>query len=362
MSDDAASVTPLPIPAEASAGEDYPRVVFEHWFFNKLEDVHFQLSDQSNEPVMIVKYAKNPISMTFKGIKREFKIPDESADGQMLDTVAKGLKFVKGLTIGDPLPKELVTREASWDLTERHIKIAYQRISVQLVNWMTGGQSVITDPDELLQLADDPAIKKTVNQAFGEAAEKLGLGRDNKEQVIDHVQQLAHELAYIEALRIRYRRICEMEEKIQTLRRLYGRERSVMEIADQVARLGERAVAELNEMFLEVDAQTGEILSVLRNLQAQIAYIRDKRDDLYMRLLAWDYILEQWSTAQMKISPENPDLLRRTYQFLAPRFMMVKEWVLMSKLIGQQGDKIQAVSQLGGTDNKSKKPVQVMRW
>jgi len=362
MSEDAETPALPLVPVEEDQGDGRPRIAFDHWFFHKLEDVHFQLSEQTNEPVMIVRYAKNPISMTFKGIKKEFSIPDDSDDGRMLDTVAKGLKFFKALRIGDFVPKELVTREASWDLSDRHVKIAYQRISVQLVNWMTGGQSVVTDPDELLQLADDPQIKKSINKAFGEAAEKLGLGRDNKEKVIEYVEQLAHELAYIEALRDRFRKISEMEDKIQTLRRLYGRERSVMEVADQVARLGERAVAELNDLFLEVDAQTGEILSVLRNLQAQIGYIRDKRDDLFARLMAWDDILAQWAHAQLKVSPENPELLRRTYQFLAPRFMMVKEWVLMSKLIDPQNAKMKAVSQMGNADGKPKKSFQAMRW
>ena len=361
MTDNADQPTPPVVPPEEEPG-DRPRITFEHWFFNKLEDVHFQKSDQSGEPVMIVHYAKNPISMTFKGIMKEFKIPEDSHDGQMLEIVAKSLKFFKAMRIGEMVPKEITSREASWDLSQRHIKIAYQRISVQLVNWMTGGQSVITDPEELLQLADDPQTKKTINEAFGEAAEKLGLGRDNKEKVVAYVEQLAHELAYIEALRDRFRKICDMEEKIQTLRRVYGRERSVMEVADQVARLGERAVAEFNDLFLEVDAQTGEILSVLRNLQAQIGYIRDKRDELYSRLMAWDEILGQWAHAQLKVSPENPELLRRTYQFLAPRFMMVKEWVLMSKLMQQQSGKIKAVSQMGGPELKGKKAFQAMRW
>jgi hypothetical protein len=336
-----------------------PCVTFGHWFFHKMEDIFFTKPEQSNEPVMMVKYAKNDVAMTFKGVMREFNIEENSADGAMLEKVAKGLNYVKGLRIGDPLPKEILTREASWALSDRHLKIAYQRLSLQLVNWMTGGQSVITDPDELLQLAEDPQIKKSVNAAFGEAAEKLGLGRDRKEEVIMHVSELAKELAYIEALRDNFRRIRVMEQKIQTIRRLYGREKSVLEVADQVARLGERAVSEFENLFLEVDAQTGEILSVLRNLASQIPYIRDKRDELYVRLMAWDDILGEWERAQMKVHPDNPNLLRRTYHFLAPRFMMVKEWVLMTKL--KQNDLSQAFSHLGGGSGMQKQG-QVMRW
>lgn len=346
--------------SDAVDNDTIPRVLFDHAFFSKLEDAYFHKSEQGGEVVLTIRFAKNHVSLPFKGIKREFKIADDSADAQMLEQVTKALKYVKGLRIGDPLPKEILTREASWELSERHLKIAYQRVSVQLVNWITGDQQVITDPEELLQLADDPQIKKTVNRAFGEAAEKLGLGRDHKEEVITHVETLAHELAYIEALRDRFRHVEKMEDKIQDLRRLYGRERSVLEVADQVARLGLRAVDEFKAAFLEVDAQTGEILSVLRNLESQIAYIRDKRDDIHAKLMAWDELLGEWDKVEIKMSPDKPELLRRTYQFLAPRFMAVKDWVLMSKLQGSDGTS--GISQLGGVDKKPKKPVHMMRW
>ncbi len=335
-----------------------PKISFAHWFFHKMEDVFFQISAVDKEPTLVAKYAKNDVVLTLKGIMKEFDIDPTGADGLMLEQVGKGLKYVKGLRIGDPLPKEILTREASWSLSKRHQEIAYQRVSLQLVNWMSGGETMITDPDELLQLAEDPAIKKQISAAFGEAAEKLGYGRDEKEKVIQHVEELARELAYIEALRDRFRRVKMMDDKIQQLRRLYGREKSVLEIADQVARLGESAVKEFEQMFLEVDAQTGEILSVLRNLSTQIAYIRDRRDDLHIRLMAWDDILDRWQAAEMKISQQNPVLLRDTYKFLAPRFMAVKEWVLMSKL--QDGGSLKAFSQVGG--DKSKKIGGQMRW
>jgi hypothetical protein len=309
---------------------------------------------------MVGKYVKSDVVLTLKGIAKEFNIDPQSADGWMLEQVGKGLKYVKCLCLGDALPSEILTREASWALSKRHQEIAYQRVSMQLVNWMSGSDTMITDPDELLQIADDPGVKKQISNAFGEAAVKLGYGKDNKEAVIKHVEELAKELAYIEALRDRFRRIKIMDDKIQELRRLYGREKSVLEIADQVARLGQRAVTEFETMFLEADAQTGEILSVLKNLTATVAYIRDVRDDLHIRLMAWDDLLDRWQQAEMKISQHNPVLLRDTYKFLAPRFMMVKEWVLMSKL--QEGGSLKAFSQIGAGSLPAKKLGGQMRW
>ena len=315
-------------------GRQWPRIVFRRPFFSKLENVHFRLSGPDGEPVMVVHFNDNEVLLPFGGIKRELRLEDDDPDAKMLDLLAQSLKYVKGLRMGDPVPREVLTREASWTLSERHITIAYQRIGLQLANWMAGGGDVVSDPEQLLQLAEDPKIKRLINEAFGQAAESLGLGRDLKEEVIHHVKTLAHELAYIEALRDRFRHILMMEDKVVQFRHLFGRERSVWEIADQLARLMARAIADLRNQFDEVDAQTGEIIAVLKNLDNQIAYIRDRRDDLHIRLMAWDDILQEWDRVTVKLGPDKPDLLRRAYKFLAPRYMMVSEWVLMTKLGG----------------------------
>src|ERR1700760_231547 len=107
-----------------------PRIRFDHWFFHKMEDIHFQLTGADKEPTLIAKYSKNDVVLAFKGIMKEFNIEASTADGAMLEQVAKGLKYVKGLRIGDPLPKEILTREASWELAKRHREIAYQRVKI----------------------------------------------------------------------------------------------------------------------------------------------------------------------------------------------------------------------------------------
>jgi hypothetical protein len=68
------------------------------------------------------------------GIRREFQIDEESADEEMLDLVSSGLDYVKVLMPGDDLPPELLTGEASWEISEQHRTIARQRISMQLVS------------------------------------------------------------------------------------------------------------------------------------------------------------------------------------------------------------------------------------
>ena len=80
-------------------------------------------------------------------------------DGRMLDLIAQSLDFIGGLRIGDPLPPEVLSGEASWEPDELHLQIANARLQWQLVTWLnsgTGADAPAFDAEFLLQVADDP--------------------------------------------------------------------------------------------------------------------------------------------------------------------------------------------------------------
>lgn len=336
-------VEPSKNAAAAGATLSLPsHVEFEHPFFAKLEDCFFQAHQNSGEPVMCVSISSNQAQLPFPGLKREFNLG--ARDQQMLDLLSEGLKYVSGLKIGDPLPKEIITGEATWELSKRHVIIAHQRISMQLVNWLTGVEDLITDPDALIQLADDPTTKKKINEAFGEAAERLGIGRENKQEMVKYVEKLATELAYIEALRDKFGNVVEIQKKVDGLRKVYSRERTISDMIDQIRKLFEIAVKDFKKRFFEIDAMTGEILSVLKNLENQVRFIRTQRDDLHIRLMAWDDLINEWKRVEVCVSYHILNTLNRVYQFLAPRFMKVDDWVLMNKLREQTEQKKQKAS------------------
>lgn len=312
--------------SDAAEGE----ISFEHKFFTSFEDLYFRLTD-SGEPVAVLKLATNEAVLAFDGIKREFGMKEEQHDFKMLDKVAEGLQFVRGLRPGDRLPKEVTTREASWEPQDRHRRIAYQRLTMQLVTWLTGNEHVISNVSELAQVADDPQVKKNVQLAFTEAAEELGLGRENRDEVVRYIETLAKELAFIEALRDTYGEVQKIDEKLQGLRRIYGADRSMIDTTDQVARLSQRALKVFQDYFDQVDAQTGEILAMLKNIENQIGYIRQVRDALHCRLLPWEDFIQVWKTVFIVRSDENTNKIRDIYQFLAPRYMQFNDWVLVTK-------------------------------
>lgn len=311
--------------------EDEETVIrFDHKFFGSFEDLYFRLTD-TGEAVAVIKLASNDAVLSFDGLRREFMFAEDSHDARMLAKVAEGLTFVRGLRPGDDLPKELTTREASWEVQDKHILIARQRLTMQLVTWLTGNEHIFTSVEELLQLAEDPQVKKNISLAFSEAAEELGLGRDRREEVVKYIETLAHELAFIEAERDLFVEVKKIDEKIQGLRRLYSSDKGMIGTVDQVARLSQRALKLYQDYFDQVDAQTGEILSMLKNIDNQIEYIRTVRDELYRRLIVWEDLIRIWKTVFVIRSDEVTNRIRDIYQFLAPRYMQVNEWVLVTK-------------------------------
>ena len=320
------------VESEAPAAErELPtEVTFEHSVFNRVDDGVFRLSPDG-EAVFAMRIGETEASLSLPGIRREFGIEEGSADAIMLDLVIDALKFVQALRIGDPVPKELLTGEPSWDIQAEHMVLAQQRLSMQLVTWVTGEEILITDPDQLLQVAADDLTKKRINEAIGVAAEELGFAGD-KEKVLALIENLAVDLAPIEALRDRFSEVLEIRGKVQVLRRIFRKEMSALELADSVIRLMDVVIGEFNERFSDIDAHTSEIISALRNMDEQKEYIREQRDDLYCRLFVWDETLADWRGMQPGEAEGAADLLRTTYRFLSPRYMTVDEWTLMSQI------------------------------
>ncbi len=319
----------------AAPGDDNSIIYFEHKLFSAVEGACFRRApDNNRRPIFVMDLGGTEVSLPFEGIKQEFEIEDDSPDGQMLDLVAQCLRFVKVIRPGDPVPKELVTGEASWEIKEEHRQVAYHRLTTQLASWLTGDQHLITDREELLQIAEDPQTKKKINEAFGEAAAYLGLEREDRDQVIDLIERLADDLAGIEALRDAFKLVLMMQVKIQGLRRAFGNELSVLEVADPVARLMAIAVAEFGDQFELIDAQTGEIMAALKNIEAQTKFIREARDKLYQDLMEWDEMFQQWNQSQVARNDANVLLLRKTYRFLAPRYVQHDDWNLQTKRDG----------------------------
>jgi hypothetical protein len=175
-----------------------------HRLFAAFGDPVFRATESDSTPVMVVQLGDKEAALPLTSLQQEFGIPDDSADGRMLALITQSLDFVAGLRLGDPLPKEVLTGEASWELDPVHLQIATTRLKLQLIDWLnagSGAEKPDLDAESLLQVTDDPHLREQVQDAMARAASVLSV--DSSAEVVGLLETLGKELAYIEALRDR---------------------------------------------------------------------------------------------------------------------------------------------------------------
>ncbi|HYE48230.1 MAG TPA: hypothetical protein VEB20_01470 [Azospirillaceae bacterium] len=304
--------------------------IFEHKVFT-VQSCRFVLSRATDEPVMRMMLGKIEVEVPIEKICSEFNIQPRSFDGQLLDMAAKGLKYVREIRPGDTIPNELLDGTASWRVDERHFDIARGRLTVQLVTWLTGGETVISSPEQLAQIVEDPLTKQRVHDAFKMIANRLALSGDGEEEVGKRIDKLAKELSYIEALREKTAGLHHVRKGLDLAHRLYGRERTTKEEIVRMQTLCLPPIVDMEQRFSQIDAQTGEILVMLKAFDQNVSYIREMRDDLHQCLMPWGDLPEEWAAVTEEKGPEMDALLKKTYHFLAKRFSQASQWRLASR-------------------------------
>jgi hypothetical protein len=329
----AAQTSGVPAMERDASSAQADRCLLNHQVFSLFNEPLFRRSESDGTPSMMVRLGERVAAIPLRSLQLEFNIADDTDDGRMLGLIAQSLDFVTGLRLGDTLPSEVLNGEASWEPDALHLLLAKARLQWQLVtslNSGSGADSPILDAETLLQVADDPARKQLVQQAFAKAAESLGL--PSREAVIQLVEELARELAYIEALRDRLlRRVKGMAEKLSRIAQGYHGDADHVEKLTQVRRLTATALKQIGDRFLELDGQTGEVMAALRNADSQRTFIRSNRDWLYRTQRSWQPLLQDWDVAGAGFDEGILLLLNCSYQFLAPRFMPVTEWASLSQ-------------------------------
>jgi hypothetical protein len=230
-------------------------------------------------PALRIEFGEVNASLPLKTIPHSFTVSDH--DRGLLDLVVKGLKYVREIRPGDSIPNEVLDGRASWAIDDRHAATARSRLTVQLVGWFLGRATEINDTAHLLKLADNPEVKERVNDALSKAAGQLGLPPSEKEGVIVRIDSLVRELAYVEALRDRFRSIERLEKTLDLLVAHFHGDAMTAQAIIRSKSLMRRPLVRFRAIFDQVDAMTGEVMSALQNIDNQIAFIRKSRDDLW---------------------------------------------------------------------------------
>lgn len=309
-----------------------PEVVgFEHRFFASFPDASFRIDEGEGLPVYSFGLGQQQVALPFAGIKREFTLREFAHDAEMLNTIERGLRFVSLLRIGDTIPPEVLTGDASWQPSEANRESARRRMGAQIVGWDTGQITPLSDPIGMeifiREYVNDVAVKKAVaNMAI-----ELGMEGDPDGTVAGIMADLSSELSYIEALRERYLGVRRVGERLQKLRREFAHRANIMADVDPVSRLMSIPIRSLGMNLIEVDARLASTKSLFSDFDFHRTAIRDIRDEMHTRLNPWNDIITSWS----RLVGDIPDpytvvpMLRDLYRFLAPRFMPADTWALV---------------------------------
>lgn len=321
-----------PTESEKEEGPSIPETIqLKHKFFSVSDEIYFRAGEHEDEFFMVTPIEDQIVELSLSGIKRELKLKNNSHDGFMLSMVEKSLRFVQRIAIGDKIPTELLSGKASWEVTDEHRAVAQKRLTMQLVTWLLGEEEVFTDIEQLNMVADDPNNKAKINDAFESAAKELGVPVDEKEKIIDLVNEFAEELAYIEALRGQFLRLLVIQHRFKDLTDIYLNDNRMSEEVGRVTTLCEGAFDAFREDFKSIDYHTKNIIDVLKLMPEKIKIVRKFRDDMHSRFWAWRDLIEEWELTPAGRSVTVEKLIQVTYQFLAQRFLAQDEWSLFSK-------------------------------
>jgi len=300
--------------------------VFQHRVF-RLPDARFELNGRDRNPVMRVELGDIDAVIPIDDVASEFGIVPDSADGKLLVTVANSLKYVKDIRPGDSIPSELLDGTASWRVEDHHRELAKNRLMVQVATWLTGDESVILDMAELRRMSTDSGMQTKVRDGISKIAESLGLGSDRRDEVLDMIDRFARELCYIEALRDRYNSARGIAGKLNRVGKLYKDDKHFYEEVRRAGILMRPAIQGFSNLFDQVDAQTSEIMAVLKTYDAMVKYVREIRDELHQRLIIWDQAIKMWNINTDKRNDRIRDAVRETYRFVAFHFPQTHDWV-----------------------------------
>ena len=323
----------LTFPTYTLLMEPVPTTVhFVHVGFAALAHGRFRLTKDDRVAALAITMDNTDVVVPIRAVARLFDIAPGSPDGRMLHLIEQSLNFVAELRIGDELPTEVSTGEASWSPRDHHYRTAVAKLQLQLVNWIGGAATL----DErvtghmLVVSAEDPALRPRIQEALRKAATALDIAGGGS-AVSALIEDLSRELAYVEALRdwLLDRARAMLKRLIQASQDVPALAAGRRETLFQVLRLASTAAADLADKFSEIDAQTAEIRSALRYIDKQKTFLRPHRDRLYCTLLTWDPLLTEWDKLPKTVAAEADGLWRlidETYRFLAPRFMTVQQW------------------------------------
>jgi len=314
-------------------------VAFQHSFFSTFPNTQFRMDSDNRVPVVAFEMAEQQAILPFDGVKREFQISEYTEDGVMLNAVAQALKFVSLLKVGDSIPAEVLGGNLDGTFQPQNLEAAKQRITAELVGWNLSAEVPRSDPALMRGFVAQYVDDETVRYSLLRLAAHFGFAADGASRLADTIDKIAHETAYIEALRERCSVVGGLGNKLVTYRRDFAGYPAVTWEVDPVIRLIRESMRTYRGKFEEVDNLLGEIVTLFGDFASVRGILLNAREDLLQRMIPWDAVTREWNELPLKDLDtfEVIPRLRELYRFLAARYVPADDWELI--LSGRKLDK-----------------------
>jgi hypothetical protein len=138
--------------------------------------------------------------------------------------------------------------------------------------------------------------------------------------VVERIEALARELAYVEALRERQHQVRSLFAKVEDFAGVYVDDPMIAPQLSRIRGLLQWPVDELDTFLGQADAITGDPLVLLRSFEGHVTVVRELRDVLDAHLMPWEAVLPEWHGLGPVRSPAAEAAIQALLRFAARQF------------------------------------------
>ena len=295
--------------------------MFEHKVF-QVKGARFSMTEDGTQPALHVDLGALTAALVINTVRSEFGIEAEGPDGILLSIVEKSLRFVKEIRPGDSIPRELLDGTASWSVEERHRTRARAHLWARAIG---SNETKGADDISLQRFNADPKTEERLKQVAADVATMIGENLD-ADAVLGRIDDVARELAYIEALQERCSEVLGIVPKLTAIARAYRGDRGVLDELSRIRTLLLRPIEMYDGIFARLAQRQEAITDVVRKHTDQIEFIREQRDDVHQSMMMWDPILLTWKNVEMTRCSDTESRIAELYRFIARHFLARQEW------------------------------------
>lgn len=281
-----------------------------------LEGSAFVLSPCSDRPVLKVDIGDVRGTIPLAAVKQTFGIASDSEDARLLQLVEKSLRFVRLIRHGDKIPSEILDGTASWSVEDRHRDLAWLKVATTILGHLGVQGAIVSGTVE---------AKTNLRQAADTLAGRLGLPVERRQEVLDRLEVVANDLAYIEALRDFYKPLFDIPRKLREIGKGASRDPEFAFDVKRATDLIATPIGQIRSALDSLDDLLADPVAALKAYEKTLKAIRGRRDALHVQSFDWRNLLPLWRDLDTQ-GDEVGSAVGRLCRFLIPRYLQTKVW------------------------------------